>query len=74
MCRSMLSLQLSLGASPVPPQAAACIVFLHSALVSTSVGKNEPDDVSPSVFVRITQMRKLVKSKAFISELPHSPG
>jgi hypothetical protein len=40
--------------------------ILHSVLVSTSVGKNEPDVVSP-VLVRITQVRTLVKSKAFIS-------
>lgn len=64
---SMLSLQLRMGASPVPLQAAACIVLLHGVLVSTSVGKNEPDVVSPSVLVRITQLRTLVKSKAFIS-------
>lgn len=62
----MLSLQLSVGASPGPLQAAA-IVLLHSVLVSTSVTKNEPDDVGPSVLVRITQVRTLLKSKAFIS-------
>lgn len=36
----------------VPPQIAVCVAFRHSALVSTNVGKNELDDVSPSVILK----------------------
>lgn len=54
----------------VPPQIAVCVVFHYS--VSTNVGKNELDDVSPSVILKTIKVRTLAKSKAFISVISTS--